>query len=72
MIEIWNANGDKLKMVKSKFFELAFLLGGPSHAAMLTNLMNGRFQTASELAYWSVVKHKTTNTHQNPFVSLIP
>ncbi|MGE7768621.1 hypothetical protein [Peribacillus sp. NPDC096540] len=35
-------------MVTSKLFELASLPGEPS-AAMLTNLMNGRFHTAMNL-----------------------
>ncbi|UOQ43749.1 helix-turn-helix domain-containing protein [Halobacillus salinarum] len=43
--------------------EIASLLGEPSRATILTSLMDGRFHTASELAYMASVKPQTASFH---------
>lgn len=45
--------------------EVAALLGETSRAIILTSLMDGRFHTASELAYMK--RDQTTNSKFSPF-----
>ncbi|MFJ7732856.1 ArsR/SmtB family transcription factor [Lysinibacillus sp. NPDC097231] len=43
--------------------EIASLLGETSRATMLASLMDGRFHTASELAYMAAIKPQTASFH---------
>ncbi|ASK60776.1 transcriptional regulator [Virgibacillus phasianinus] len=43
--------------------EIAAILGEPSRALILTSLMDGRFHTASELAYMAGIKQQTASFH---------
>ena len=46
-----------------KIAQVAFLVGDPARANMLTRLMNGQALTASELAYVSGVSPQTASGH---------
>lgn len=43
--------------------EIGSLLGETSRATMLASMMDGRFHTASELAYMAAIKPQTTSFH---------
>ena len=43
--------------------EIASLLGETSRATMLASMMDGRFHTASELAYMAAIKPQTASFH---------
>ncbi|MFK4417419.1 DNA-binding transcriptional ArsR family regulator [Bacillus sp. RC251] len=48
--------------------EVAFLLGEKSRAAILISLMDGRFHTASELAYMAAIKPQTASFHLSKLI----
>ena len=43
--------------------EVAALLGETSRATILASMMDGRFHTASELAYMAAIKPQTASFH---------
>lgn len=43
--------------------EIAALLGETSRATILASMMDGRFHTASELAYMAAIKPQTASFH---------
>ncbi|GGJ58830.1 ArsR/SmtB family transcription factor [Virgibacillus salexigens] len=48
--------------------KVASLLSEPSRAMILTSLMDGRFHTASELAYMAAIKPQTASFHLSKLV----
>ncbi|WP_425590375.1 ArsR/SmtB family transcription factor [Fictibacillus enclensis] len=58
-----DAKGGDDQLAQSNVAEIASIVSESSRAAMLTALMDGRFHTASELAYRAGIKPQTASFH---------
>jgi DNA-binding transcriptional ArsR family regulator len=63
-----NYKGVKKMSISPNVAEVAALLGETSRATILTSLLDGRFHTASELAYMAAIKPQTASFHLSKLV----
>lgn len=65
---MWNAERMVKVNINPNVAEVAFLLGETSRATILTSLMDGRFHTASELAFMVAITPQTASFHLSKLI----